>query len=173
MRFDKDTKVSTAHRWWKNGDYPGDEPELIPVHDDDGTEIARVLSEGKIVKHYAGDQPPLTIHDDCGSAWGIHGWVNGEAVCPGNWVVTASKGHYTVHAERSFLDAITTVDPKNPSTLIEHHPDGEKKVKVYYYADCAGCKGRKRFTNPGERDGWAQMHQTETRHAVDTYEVER
>lgn len=91
-----------AHRWWRNGDHPGDEVGHI-TELTNGWRSTRV--EGRIVRLFR--QPGYAsadIHDACGHTWHDHGWVDtlegGHVVCPGDWIITGVRGeHYPCKPE--------------------------------------------------------------------------
>lgn len=175
MMIHKDgRKIAGVHRWWKNGDHPDDNVEMIEVTDGDGNFLRNDLSEGEVVRRWA--HPTIqgyAIHTgeaSCGQPWFVHGWIDqgedGLTVCPGDWVITLDEG-YDVAKE----------DPMVPVTYDESYavttdPESgeEVRTKVAFYADCHICNGRRVFDNAEERDGYAIVHQSETRHLVATYQ---
>jgi hypothetical protein len=101
-----------AARWFKNGDHPADQSEVM--HDRDGNTF---LSEGKVVEYWSssgvsGDQTcelcsrPLRNHGRIDTVEG------GYRVCPGDWIVTGIKGErYPVKPD--IFEA--TYEPVKPS----------------------------------------------------------
>jgi len=76
-----------AFQWWKNGDHPEDESELIT-----GSDGEMFLSEGKIVRRF--NHPNISSQEKCevcDHVMGNHGWIdrgeNGLRVCPGDMII--------------------------------------------------------------------------------------
>lgn len=127
MRFTEE--VTEAHRWWTAEDvFPGF-PTITAT----------------------GDGSPVP-HTACASAFRNHGELDGQSVCPGEWVVKKGDGF--------------VLQPHNPVLA----PTGET---VHWVMDCRECEVR--ATHPDEdfaqQDGGA--HLLETGHTFDTYEVVR
>lgn len=81
-KFRKRPVVVDAHRWYRNGDHPGDgDPRY----------------EGMVVRYYR--DPFVAGNDPCGKCccpFHAHGWIDtlegGHIVCPGDWIITGVKG---------------------------------------------------------------------------------
>jgi len=99
---------STTAQWFKNGDHP-----LDYADDREGFENGELVTfsaesckakgwEGAIVRYF---RSPSVNGDSecasCGSTAHEHGWlddgVNGQAVCPGDFIVTTNGRHMVVH----------------------------------------------------------------------------
>jgi|SRR6185503_17918888 len=96
-KFRKKPVVIDAIQWWKNGDHPLDNCELIGPDPNSTTQFESFLSEGKVVRYFrrpdvAGGGPCK----HCGKTMHFHGWIDtlegGHVVCPGDWVITGVKG---------------------------------------------------------------------------------
>ena len=88
--------VIEATQWFKSGDHPKDDREMLCV-DKGGVPF---LSEGKIVRYYR--HPDVDGQRDCQYCENImhdHGWIDtiqgGHNVCPGDWIITGIKGEYS------------------------------------------------------------------------------
>lgn len=102
-KFRKKPVVIEAHRWFKNGDHPED---YSRDHDWFENGVLRVFTaeerrangwEGDVVRYYRrpdGDGARACKH--CGKRMHDHGWIDtlegGHIVCPGDWVMTGTKG---------------------------------------------------------------------------------
>ena len=93
-KYRKKPVVIDAVQWFKNGDHPSDEIEMISVghgkHDP-------FKSEGKVVRYFRhpekrGDR----VCEHCKQTMHHHGWIDtlegGHIVCPGDWIITGVKG---------------------------------------------------------------------------------
>jgi len=94
--YRKRPETVTAFPWWKNGDHPGDGTE----RDKDGN-----LREGKVVRYF---RAPGVIGEElcptCRRTWHDHGWIDsggeGQAVCPGDFIIgTPETGYTAMHPE--------------------------------------------------------------------------
>lgn len=90
-RFRKKPIVIEATQWFKNGDHPKDNCELLDVGDE------TFLSEGRIVRYYRVPECNGEIAcKQCGIIMHRHGWIDtlegGHIVCPGDWIITGIKG---------------------------------------------------------------------------------
>jgi len=88
--------VASRIKWWKNGDHPRDDVEVLL--DEDGIPFE---SEGKVVRRFR--HPGLDGHAlcaVCNQAWDVHGWVDsggdGQIVHPGDDVITHDGGEIEV-----------------------------------------------------------------------------
>ena len=86
--------IVDATQWFKNGDHPEDESELI----DDGPYYKpEEKTEGKVVRRW---QEPISLLekkcDHCGNKMKDHGWIatleGHHIVCPGDFVITGIEG---------------------------------------------------------------------------------
>jgi len=92
MKYRKKPIIVEATQWFKNGDHPEDNCEMIKPK---GGHI--FLSEGKIVRYYrTPDLDGQTVCKYCGDIMHNHGWIDtpegGHIVCPGDWIITGIKG---------------------------------------------------------------------------------
>lgn len=79
-----------AHQWFRNGDHPRD--ESVELNGEN------VLSEGKIVRFFR--RPEIAsmrfLCTHCSRPMQEHGWIStlegGHIVCPGDWIITGTKG---------------------------------------------------------------------------------
>ena len=81
-KYRKKPVVIDAHRWFKNGDHPGD---------------LNLGSEGRIVRYFRRPDIEGVEHCHiCGWTYHDHGWIDtlegGYTVCPGDWIITGVKG---------------------------------------------------------------------------------
>ena len=91
MKYRKKPVVIDATQWFKNGDHPKDNSQLISTNGED------FLSEGSIVRYFRGpDISGGTLCQRCHDTMHIHGWIDtldgGHIVCPGDWIITGVKG---------------------------------------------------------------------------------
>jgi len=92
-KFRKKPVVIEATQWFKNGDHPEDNIEMIF----DGEGVGYFNSEGKIVRYFRRpDVPGDRKCEKCGNDMHRHGWIDtlegGHIVCPGDYVITGVKG---------------------------------------------------------------------------------
>lgn len=98
-KYRKKPSLTEATQWFQNGDHPQDESK--PVERAGGSPS---LSEGKVVHYFRSLHiPGGRFCPDCGNVMQKHGLVNGlngeEIVCPGDYIVTDTKGnHYRLPA---------------------------------------------------------------------------
>jgi len=92
-RYRKKPVVIEATRWFKNGDHPDDDTEVIHGKDAD------FESEGKVVRYFRHPNvlgTKICEHETCARTMHDHGWIDtlegGHTVCPGDWVITGVKG---------------------------------------------------------------------------------
>ena len=91
----KKVDVVEAVQWFENGDHPDDACEVIPDPEDPSRSK---LTDGKVVGRCVAGKSC----GRCGKAWSAHGWLH-QAVCPGDWIVTDSKGQRTVMTPSAFM----------------------------------------------------------------------
>ena len=99
MKFRKKPVVIEATQWFKNGDHPLDYTEK---HDGRQSPEYRRREdwEGEVVRRYRRpDDDGNRSCEKCGNAMHKHGWIDtlegGHVVCPGDWIITGTKGeHY-------------------------------------------------------------------------------
>ncbi len=91
-RFRKKPVVIEAEQWFRNGDHSQDCPETF--HGSDGLPFQ---GEGKIVRYFR--RPDVEGErkcQHCGVIMHEHGWIDtkegGHIVCPGDWIITGTKG---------------------------------------------------------------------------------
>jgi hypothetical protein len=148
MRFRAEDRIVDAHQWWKNGDHPDDESEVL-VSTLDGTEF---LSEGNVVRRFRHPEfPGAELHRDCGSAWDNHGWIDAPdlPVCPGDWIGSVLDG-----------DAVAYIVRKDIGDL-----DGLGEFETVKVTSCRDCD----YINYGEEH--TGTSHTPGDHVVDEYEV--
>ena len=100
-QFRKKPALTEATQWFKNGDHPED--QSTPIDTPGGAER---LTEGKVVRHFRSlNIPGGRFCPECGNPMQRHGQIiNGlnqeeEIVCPGDYIITDSKGrHYRLHS---------------------------------------------------------------------------
>ena len=98
MRARKKPVEVDVNRWWRNGDHPQDNCEVINGLVKDGL-IESFLSEGNLVQYFRhpGVEGP-TECKHCGRIMHEHGWIDtlegGHIVCPGDWIITGVQGEY-------------------------------------------------------------------------------
>jgi hypothetical protein len=93
MRFRTRPVEKDAHQWFKNGDHPKDDTQMISVSGSD--EVFR--SEGKVVRYFRRpDVSGESLCKHCQHTMHVHGWIDtlegGHIVCPGDWIITGVKG---------------------------------------------------------------------------------
>ena len=99
MKYRKKPTLTEATQWFKNGDHPQDQSKPIEL-----TGGSQGLSEGKVIRHFRSlNIPGGRFCPACGNVMHQHGLLNGlngeEIVCPGDYIVTDTKGrHYRVPA---------------------------------------------------------------------------
>ena len=90
--FRKKPIVIEAHRWFKNGDHPGDNTRMVKL-----VGQPEFASEGKVVRYFRRpDVPGGSGCRHCAARMHDHGWIDtkegGHIVCPGDWVITGVAG---------------------------------------------------------------------------------
>lgn len=85
--------VIDAARWFRNGDHPEDNCDIIDIGD------GPLFGEGHVVRRYC-----RLEHDGqdecryCGKTMCFHGWIDtiggGHIVCPGDWIIERVKGEF-------------------------------------------------------------------------------
>lgn len=96
MKYRKKPVLTEATQWFKNGDHPQD--ESLPV---EKSRESPGLTEGKVVRYFRSlNIPGGRFCPVCGNVMQKHGILDGlngeETVCPGDYIVTDSKGRYYV-----------------------------------------------------------------------------
>ena len=94
MKFKKKPVIVEAHQWFKNGDHPKDDTQMIASSDAPHEVFA---SEGKIGRYFRRpDVPGVSVCQICKYTFHCHGWIDtlegGHNVCPGDWIITGVKG---------------------------------------------------------------------------------
>lgn len=97
-------KEVEATQWFKNGDHPEDQCEMIRPDPESETQFEPFLSEGKVVRHYRRpDVDGRTCCVYCGKKFHDHGWIdrrrNGHDICPGDYIVVDAAGYYAITRE--------------------------------------------------------------------------
>lgn len=103
MKYRKKAIVIEAHRWFKNGDHPGDylsartatvggELETLP-----GLYFKGKNYEGEVVRYFRRpDMPGDRRCAHCQRVMNDHGWIDtlegGHIVCPGDFIIKGVKG---------------------------------------------------------------------------------
>ncbi len=96
-KYRKKPVVVDASQWFKNGDHPNDEIEMISVGHG---KYDPFPSEGKVVRYFRlPDGRGKESCKHCLRTMHYHGWIDtlegGHIVCPGDWVITGVKNeHY-------------------------------------------------------------------------------
>jgi hypothetical protein len=92
VKFRKKPVVIDATQWFRNGDHPEDNTQILSAPGKGQFE-----SEGEVVRYYR--SPRLDGQDackHCGVIMHHHGWIDtlegGHIVCPGDWIITGVKG---------------------------------------------------------------------------------
>jgi hypothetical protein len=103
--------VFSAVQWFENGDHPDDEIRQVPYLDREGT----FDSEGKVVRRFRHPNVPSDhICSNCGEKYHIHGWIDsgmdGQTVCPGQWVVDVGNRKYEVLNHGEFISKYEAID---------------------------------------------------------------
>lgn len=105
MKVRKKPVIVNAHRWFENGDHPGDYLKDREGFDGEGFRVWPASYakehdwEGEVVRRY---RTPDDYGDrqctHCGNIMNDHGWIDtlegGHIVCPGDWVITGVAGEY-------------------------------------------------------------------------------
>lgn len=109
-KFRKRPVVIEAHQWFKNGDHPEDNCEMIPS----GT-APPFQSEGKIVRYYRRpDVDGSRACEHCGKKMDDHGWIDtleaGHNVCPGDWIITGIAGERYPCKDKIFQETYDLVE---------------------------------------------------------------
>lgn len=92
--------MSESVVWWKNGDHPDDNSQIVTRDDFVGR-----LTEGEIVGFYTVEEEQLLTElcSTCSQPFVVHGWIapensveaDGEVVHPGDIVTKTDEGKYT------------------------------------------------------------------------------
>lgn len=95
-KFKKRPVLIEATQWFHNGDHPQD--EVAPIEAPGGPSRH---SEGQVVRHFRSlNIPGDRICAACGNPMKLHGELfdptkgSEDLVCPGDYIVTDSKGSY-------------------------------------------------------------------------------
>ena len=89
-----------ATQWFKNGDHPEDNCEIIKPDPNGVTQFEPFLSEGKVVRYFRRpDIPGEKLCEYCHQKMHNHGWIDASEednpiVCPGDFIITGSDGTY-------------------------------------------------------------------------------
>lgn len=99
-KFRKKPTLTEATQWFKNGDHPQD--RSIPIEGTEGR-----LTEGKVVRYFRSlNIPGGRFCQHCGNVMQKHGLLDGlngeEIVCPGDYIVTDTKGRYYILKPEQF-----------------------------------------------------------------------
>jgi hypothetical protein len=94
MKYRKKPTLTEATQWFKNGDHPQDQSK--PVEKAGGSPG---LTEGKVVRFFRSTNiPGGRFCPHCGNVMQRHGILDGlngeETICPGDYIVTDSKGRF-------------------------------------------------------------------------------
>lgn len=97
MKFRKKPVIVEATQWFKNGDHPEDNCEMVYPDPNSTTQFEPFLSEGVVVRYYRHpDKPGTIVCNHCGNIMHFHGWIDtlegGHIVCPGDWIITGVNG---------------------------------------------------------------------------------
>jgi len=111
-KFRKNPVIISATQWFKNGDHPQDNCEMLK--DQDGILFK---SEGKIVRYYR-NPADNDLHKCmyCDDIMLNHGWIDtlkgGHMVCPGDWIITGVQGEHYPIKDKIFLATYEKVEPE-------------------------------------------------------------
>ena len=91
-KFRKKPVVVEAQQWFKNGDHPEGNREVLK--DALGNSF---MGEGKIVRYFRRpDINGLKRCENCSKPMNMHGWIytleGGYTVCPGDYIITGVAG---------------------------------------------------------------------------------
>jgi len=103
MKFRKKPVVVEATQWFKNGDHPEDYSQDTQGMDKGvqrtftGAERRERGWEGSVVRYYrAPHVSGARKCPHCSQTMHVHGWIDtlegGHIVCPGDWIITGTKG---------------------------------------------------------------------------------
>lgn len=94
-----------AFQWFKNGDHPEDDSELVIPNPFSTTQFEPFLSEGKVVRYFEHPDEEGTGKDLCAfchKIMHVHGEIKATkygkkyTVCPGDWIITDCTGMHHV-----------------------------------------------------------------------------
>ena len=119
LKYVKKQHVICASQWFKNGDHPDDETQMITSSSDGGSPFR---SEGKIVRYYRRpDGDGQNKCEDCGEIMHVHGWIDdvairkdGCVVCPGDWIIY-DNGSFCSMSDGGFLATYIQVNTPKES----------------------------------------------------------
>lgn len=112
MKYRKKPVVIEATQWFKNGDHPKDESEMIPGKG------GPFMSEGKVVRYYRVPENIMSADPckQCGKKMHDHGWIDtlegGHIVCPSDWIITGVRGEYYPCKDGIFQETYEQVEEK-------------------------------------------------------------
>src|SRR4051812_2168985 len=91
-KYRKKPIVIEACQWFKNGDHPKDESEILRYGDNTPGK-----TEGKIVRRYFSPEVNGTSKcRQCNDYMSLHGWIDTlegvQIVCPSDWIITGVEG---------------------------------------------------------------------------------
>lgn len=96
-KYRKKPVVIEAVQWFKNGDHPEDDCEMVHPDESSITQFEPFLSEGKVVRYFR--RPDIsgdTLCPECGTPFHNHGWIDTlegcHRVCPADWIIKGVKG---------------------------------------------------------------------------------
>lgn len=119
-KFRVRSAIIEATQWFKNGDHPDDfAAEKVGYENGElrtwtGAEVKANGWEGQVVRYYRHPAVDGTsICSKCGATMHAHGWIDtiggGEAVCPGDYVITADDGGRYTRSEHDFFKTYESV----------------------------------------------------------------
>ena len=98
-RYIKKFTPVEAHQWFRNGDHPEDNSEVVKM----GCAYTgdAFWSEGKVVRYFRNPRVGgKTICLLCGIQMQLHGWLDNSGemstVCPSDWILKDETGQYTI-----------------------------------------------------------------------------
>lgn len=100
MKYRKRPVIVEAHQWFKNGDHPADNCDIIgPPPEAEPNANDFCLTEGKVVRYFRDpDTRGAEPCKHCGKWMHDHGWIDtlegGHIVCPGDYIITGVAGEY-------------------------------------------------------------------------------
>ena len=109
--------ILASHRWFRNGDHPGDYSKDDPYRSTPEYRKAQGY-EGDVVRYFR--HPNIegdSKCNNCGHDMHDHGWLDltdnngsGQTVCPGDWILTDSDGKHYACSDRLYQLILSHMD---------------------------------------------------------------